>query len=49
VTNFPSTKGNNELTAAINAYLDKIRANGELGKILQEFGINAEFANPSTT
>jgi polar amino acid transport system substrate-binding protein len=49
VTNFPSTKGNTELTAAINAYLDKIRADGELGKILQEFNINAEFANPSTS
>lgn len=47
VTNLPSTKGNDALTAAINAYVEKIRADGTLGKILQNYNIPVEYAKPS--
>lgn len=46
VTNFPATKGNDELTAAINDYLTKIRENGELADILEKHGIDPAAAKP---
>ncbi|SKB43920.1 polar amino acid transport system substrate-binding protein [Arthrobacter sp. 49Tsu3.1M3] len=48
VTNLPHAKDNPELTAAINSYLDKIRKDGSLAKILQEYGIDPKEANPAT-
>ncbi|MFJ4029929.1 substrate-binding periplasmic protein [Paenarthrobacter sp. NPDC089989] len=48
VTNFPHAKDNPDLTKAINAYLAKIRENGTLAKILEEYGIDPKQANPAT-
>jgi polar amino acid transport system substrate-binding protein len=46
VTNLPHTKDNPELTKAINSYLDKIRADGSLGRYLEEVGIDPAQATP---
>ncbi|NKX56669.1 substrate-binding periplasmic protein [Arthrobacter mobilis] len=48
VTNLPHTKGNTELTEAINSHLEKIRNDGSLAKILGDFGIDESQAKPES-
>ncbi|MET4538670.1 polar amino acid transport system substrate-binding protein [Arthrobacter bambusae] len=47
VTNLPHSKNNPELTTAINTYLDKIRQDGTLAKILDKYGIDPKQAEPA--
>ncbi|WP_328811758.1 substrate-binding periplasmic protein [Rhodococcus sp. NBC_00294] len=49
VTNFPHTKDNQQMTDALNAFIMKIRDNGDLSAILEENNINPDFANPQTS
>lgn len=47
VTNLPHVKDNPELTEAINTYLEKIRQDGSLAKILEKHGIDPKQAQPA--
>ncbi|MCA4134809.1 ABC transporter substrate-binding protein [Arthrobacter sp. M4] len=47
VTSFPTTKGNDELTAALNNHISKLRDSGKLAEILKEFNIDASAATPA--
>ncbi|MGO1545692.1 MAG: substrate-binding periplasmic protein [Gulosibacter sp.] len=38
--NFPHTKGNDELTAALNAYVSDIRDNGTVEEVLKTYGLD---------
>ncbi|MFP3462763.1 transporter substrate-binding domain-containing protein [Arthrobacter globiformis] len=46
VTCFPSSKGNDELTTALNNHIKKLRDSGRLGEILKSFNIDPAAANP---
>jgi polar amino acid transport system substrate-binding protein len=46
VTAFPITKGNDDLTAAVNKYVQKLRDSGKLAEILKQFNIDPAQANP---
>ncbi|WP_423181242.1 substrate-binding periplasmic protein [Arthrobacter sp. NyZ413] len=46
VTSFPTTKGNDDLTAALNKYVQKLRDTGKLAEILKQFNIDPSQANP---
>lgn len=48
VTNFPHTKGKQQLTAGLNEAIENLRQSGAIAQALEKYGLDPELANPET-